>query len=125
MYMSKGRVRVYIKDTILKDYSRTRLSNRDRPLRVLGIEEAVEVDATFEKPYGCRLSDGRLVSWGRAEEWRHILLALYERAFQLRCQPYGAVMMRSAGRYRDEGVRRMIEGIAERLGIGRVVWLEG
>jgi hypothetical protein len=52
-------------------------------------------------------------------------MALYERSYQVDgCRPYGAVMMRAAGRYKDVAVRTMVERAAQKLGVERLVWLE-
>lgn len=123
-YMDKGKVRVYIKDTLLKDYTRNAMSDESRPLRVLGLGKQPEIAERYVKPHGLRLKDGRILSWSRADDWKLTLMALYERAC---AQPgsiaFGAVLLGSAGRFTDPEVCLMVERAAQRLGIEKVVWL--
>jgi len=123
-YMDKGKVRVYLKDTLLKDYTRKTLSDDSRPLRVLGITDSPAVNERFIKPHGLRLVDGRVVAWGRADDWKLILMAIYERT---RAQPgssaFGAVLLNSTGRFDEPTIRSMIDEAGKRLGIQQVVWL--
>jgi hypothetical protein len=124
-YLDLRQVRVYIKDTLLKDYHRKRLGAEERPFRVLGIPAGIDVEQTFIKPHGRLLVDGQLVCWGRADAWKTILTALYERSYgRPNVRPTGAVLSDATGRFRELQVRDMVETAARRLGIGRVVWLE-
>jgi hypothetical protein len=122
-YVDKGQVRVYIKDTILKRYAQHRLGDPARVLRVLRIPADAAVAAEYRQPHGRALADGRLVAWGRAEEWRLVLMALHERAFGAPdLRPYGAVLLQAGGRF--EGVSAAAGDAARRLGIEQVVWLD-
>jgi hypothetical protein len=124
-YIDKGQVRVYLKDSLLKDYVRLRLADDARPLRVLRISRKVRAEESFVKPHGRRLADGRVVCWGRAEDWKAVLMALHERTHgRAGAKPFAAVFMRAAGRFGESKVRNMIETAARKLGIRRVVWLE-
>lgn len=124
-YIDKGHVRVYLKDTILKDYVRLRQSNGDRPFRVLKIPIKSKIDEIFEKPHGRRLSDGRVICWGRADDWKGVLMALHERTHARDgVKPFAAVLMRAIGKYAEPKVRRMVEAAAKKLAVQRVVWLE-
>lgn len=121
-YMAPGQIRVYIKDTLLKDYPRARRADQDRPFRMLGLEgqESVRV---FIKPHGRQLSDGRIVSWGRAADWKSVLMSVFERSFLgYATVPYAAVLTESSGKYSDLGARRLVIAAADRLGIERLVW---
>src|SRR5882672_5827267 len=60
-YMDSGRVRGYLKDTLLKDYTRKTHSDNARPLRVLGIVQPPVIEERFIKPHGLRLADGRVI----------------------------------------------------------------
>lgn len=123
-YMDKGKVRVYLKDTVLKDYARKVLSDDGRPLRVLGINGGRSIDERYIKPHGVRLQDGRIVAWGRADDWKLILMALYERACASPgATAFGAVLLNATGRFDEPAVRSMVEQAGERLGIGQLVWL--
>jgi hypothetical protein len=124
-YMPKGKVRVYIKDTLLKDYSRTHLGGKDLPLRVLRIDPGTLAVEEFIKPHGRVLSDGRVVCWARAADWRHVLLALHERTFgQDGRIAFGAVLLQANGKFADQGFRAMVRSAADKLGVQNLVWLE-
>jgi hypothetical protein len=122
-YMDKGKIRVYIKDSLLKDYTRRTLADESRPLRVLGITDE-QIAERFIKPHGVLLSDGRLVAWGKAEDWKLIFLAMYERAWgKDKCRLFGAVLLHATGRFDGHAIRAMIESAGGLLGLEHVVWL--
>lgn len=124
-YMGQGQVRVYIKDTLLKDYTRSRLADHGRPFRVLGIPEASYVVETYTKPHGRRLGDGRVICWGRADDWKTILMALHERTFgKSHTLPHAAVFLYSVGRFHERQPRTLVEVAAKKLGIAEVIWLD-
>jgi hypothetical protein len=125
-YVSTSRVRIYLKNSILGGYGRARLSDEDRPLRILRIAEDTTIVERYRKPHGARFEDGRVVAWGRATSWRAILLAVHERAYVVEgATPRGVVLFRATGRYREDATRRMIEDAAAKLGLREVAWLEG
>lgn len=122
-YMDKGKIRVYLKDSVLKDYTRRSLADDSRPLRVLGLTGAVIADR-FIKPHGLMLADGRLVAWGKADDWKLIFLAMYERCWGTQgCRLFGAVLFHASGRFDEPAFRSMIESAATKLGVEHVVWL--
>lgn len=124
-YIDSRRVRVYIKDTLLKDYVRRRLADDALPFRALELSTSTPVAEVYIKPHGRRLRDGRVICWGRADDWKSILLAVYERAFQpVGRSAFGAVLFRAVGRYGQDDARKMVEDAGFRLGLERVVWLE-
>lgn len=123
-YMDRSQLRIYLKDTLLKGYSNAQLADTSRPLRVLRFAEDAEVVERFRKPHGCRLADHHLVCWGKASEWKAILMALHERAFEHDDARRGAVFFNALGTYREAGTRKMVEDAAARLGVDDVVWLE-
>src|SRR5690242_10311638 len=59
-YMDVGQVRVYIKDTLLKDYGRMSLSNPAQPLQAVDLAENATFVDRYIKPHGRRLRDGRI-----------------------------------------------------------------
>lgn len=122
-YVDRGQVRVYIKDTLLKRYAQHRLGDPARVLRVLRIPANAAVSTEYRQPHGRALADGRLVAWGRAEEWRLVLMALHERAFGLPgMRPFAAVLLQAGRRF--EAVRPTADDAARRLGVETVVWLD-
>lgn len=124
-YIDKGQVRVYLKDSLLKDYVRLHYADGQRPFRVLKISNKIQVEESFEKPHGRRLVDGRVICWGRADDWKAVLMAIHERTYGRNgAKPFGAVFVRAIGRFSESKVRGMIEDAAKKLGIRRVVWLD-
>ncbi len=124
-YIDKGQVRVYLKDTLLKDYSRKQSGDEARPFRILGIPPGTRVSENYIKPHGRRLHDGRVLCWGRAADWKGILLAVYERTYTNRgARSFAAVLSHAVGRYQEDKVRAMIEDAAKKLGIEGVSWLD-
>ena len=107
----------------MKDYVRTRLADETRPLRVLGLAE-VKVSQHLSKPNGCVLVDGGVVCWGKATEWKTLVMSIFERSYTRSGEPVGVVLMYATGRYMEPGVRALVEEAARRLGIPRVIWLE-
>jgi hypothetical protein len=123
-YMDHRKIRVYIKDTIMKGYVRSRQASPTRPFSALGIDESAEVSEAYERPHGRRLRDGRVVVWGSAEEWKLVLTAVHERSWGVPgVNPFAAVLMWSAGRFDEPRVRAMVEDAADKLKIERLVWL--
>jgi len=125
-FMDPRRVRVYIKDSLLKPYQRARLEDGlERVLAVLDLGSGKAMaKAAFYKPHGRLLLDGRVICWGNSRDWKIVLFSVFERAC---CDPdrqsYAAVLMET-GQSASEGVRELIMEAGRRLGIERVVWLD-
>lgn len=123
-YMDQRQIRVYIKDTIMKGYVRSRQASAARPFSALGIDGEVESAETWERPHGRRLEDGRVVVWGNADDWKLVLTAVHERSWGIPgARPFAAVLMYSVGKYAEPSVRAMVQDAAEKLKIERLVWL--
>ena len=122
-YMDPRKVRVYIKDTLLKTYARQASADPKRVFRVLGINEDAEIIKTFIKPHGCLLSDGRQIIWSKATEWKAALMALHERAFE-QGKPFALVLDETLGKFNDPSKREMVDNAARKIGVERVVWLD-
>jgi len=125
-FMDPRRVRVYIKDSLLKPYLRSRLEDgAANVLLAAGLaQDGPPIRSTFEKPHGRLLFDGKIVCWGHSKDWKSILVSVFERAYRLESAiPYAAVLIET-GRTTNSGVREMISEIGLRLGLDRVVWLE-
>lgn len=123
-YLDPRQVRVYLKDTVMKDYSLLRMQSHDRPFRVLGIEAEAAVAKEYVKPHGRLLADGRVVCWGSASNWKAVLMAQFERSRPACCVPTGVVLTGASGRYLSADFRCVVEEAARLLRVGRVVWLE-
>lgn len=123
-YMDQRRIRVYIKDTIMKGYVRSRQEDPGRPLKAVGIDAEAEIIATYERPHGRRLTDGRVIAWGNAEDWKLVLTAVHERSYDAPgASTFAAVLMASNGRYSQPAVREMVQDAADKLGIEHLMWL--
>lgn len=120
--MDAQQVRLYIKDTVMKGYVRDRQADASAPLRMLGID-ATAIAEIFERPHGRRLNDGRVIAWGNAEDWKLVVMALYERAYGDKASfPYAAVLFQALGKFHDTATRAMVEDAASKLGVTRVLW---
>ena len=124
-FMDPRKVRVYIKDSLVKPYERSRLSLHESDVwRSLSIPDTGQTSASYIKPHGRLLPDGRIVCWGNSRDWKSILMAVFERAHQHpNAQAFGAVLLES-GRTAEVYQRELIRNAAERLGIQRLVWME-
>lgn len=123
-YMDQRQIRVYIKDTIMKGYVRSRQANIAQPFGAIGVSADAECTASWERPHGRRLKDGRVLAWGNADDWKLVLTAVFERAWNVpgTC-PFAAILMRSCGKFTEPGVRAMVLDASNRLGIERLIWL--
>jgi hypothetical protein len=122
-YIDRARIRVYLKDTLLKPYQREALSDKSRPLTVLGFSLPFDTIKTFIKPHGCRLANGTVVTWGRADDWKAVLMATHERAFACHEDKKYVVLFKASGRFRDDDFRLMVEDGAKKLEVV-IKWLD-
>ncbi len=123
--MDARKVRVYIKDSLVKPYVRDRLSLSETEVwRMLGLTHLDLVAQVFIKPHGRRLEDGRVIGWGRSRDWKSILMTIFERGrAQKSFSSFGIVLLES-GKTESERTRDLVREAAERLGINKLVWLE-
>lgn len=124
-FMDPRKVRVYIKDSLIKPYERARLLASEAEIwRALEIASPTTAAETFIKPHGCRLEDGRVICWGKSRDWKLILMAVFERGrSRHEGRPFGAVLLET-GRTPDEGARNLVRDAATRLGIEKLAWLD-
>jgi hypothetical protein len=124
-FMDPRKVRVYIKDSLIKPYERARLSlNENDVWRLLSLPTPDLVSESFIKPHGRRLPDGRVVCWGRSRDWKLILMAVFERGrAHSRARAFGAVLLET-GRTSEKNKRQLVLEAARRLGIEKLAWLE-
>ena len=65
-YMDPRKVRVYIKDSLLKPYERARVSGTEQDiLAALDVDPKREVVHRYIKPHGLRFIDGQIIAWGK------------------------------------------------------------
>jgi hypothetical protein len=123
-WVGVGGVKSYLKDAVLKVYVRRSRSDHKKPLAKIGLNPSADVIKKFEKPHGVRLTDGKIVCWGRSKQWKIVLMALHERSFaDLDSTLYGAVLLDSADGFGDQGARQVVENAATKLGIRKLAWV--
>ena len=122
-FMDPRKVRVYIKDTLLKSYASKVSADPARIFRVLGIAEGTEPIRIFAKPHGCVLADHRHIAWSRARDWKGTLMSLHERAFS-KGSPHAVVLSELGTGFNLPSKREMVEDAARKLGIEKVIWLD-
>ncbi|MGR9556485.1 hypothetical protein ACU8MG_25435 (plasmid) [Rhizobium leguminosarum] len=123
--MDARKVRVYIKDSLVKPYVRARLSlNEGEVWRLLGLTAIDRVVHVYIKPHGRRTDDGRVVGWGRSRDWKSVLMAVFERGrAQSSFSSFGVVLLES-GKTEAERSRNLVREAAQGLGIEKLAWLE-
>lgn len=123
--MDARKVRVYIKDSLVKPYVRARLSlNEAEVWRLLGLTNLDRAAHVFIKPHGRRLENGRVIGWGRSRDWKSILMAVFERGrAHSSFSSFGVVLLES-GKTEADQTRSLVREAARRLGIDKLAWLE-
>lgn len=124
-FMDPRKVRVYIKDSLVKPYERSRLSRLEGDVwRILSFPDPGPPAESYIKPHGRRLPDGKIVAWGNSRDWKLILMAVFERAHARRgYEAFGAVLLES-GKTADELQRQLVRAAASSLGIRHLEWFE-
>lgn len=122
-FMDPRKVRVYIKDTLLKSYASEVSADPARVFRVLGVAEGTEPTRVFAKPHGCVLADGRHIAWSKARDWKGTLMSLHERAFD-KGTPHAVVLTELGTGFNLPSRQAMVEDAACKLGIENVIWLD-
>lgn len=125
-FMDARKVRVYIKDSLLKPYLRTRLEDgAEKVLLAVGPGQGeAQVERAYKKPHGRLLTDGKIICWGHSRDWKSIVISVFERAHRLEMgRPYAAVLLET-GRTTNSDTRELISEVGKKLGLDRVVWID-
>lgn len=124
-FMDPRKVRVYIKDSLLKPYERSRLLETEAEVwRALKLAAPASHVHAYIKPHGRRLVDGSVVSWGKSRDWKLILMAVFERGRgSSECSAHAAVLIET-GQTADKARRQLVGDAARRLGIAHLAWLD-
>lgn len=125
-FMDPRKVRVYIKDSLLKPYERRRLSLTEGDVwRALSmVTRGLTIVDSFIKPHGKVLDDGRVICWGKSRDWKLILLAAFERGRRRKGATPFAVVLLETGKTVAPLERELVRDAARRLGIGRIEWMD-
>lgn len=123
-YMDPRAVRVYIKDTLLKAYSRSKLSEHEELVLRICEKNRDDVAQHYMKPHGIMFNDRSFVAWGRADDWKSVLGSLFERAYSNKGDPSVALLFRAVPRFTSDTSRAPVEAAADRLGVRRCVWFD-
>ena len=122
-YIEPGNIRVYIKDTIMKPYIREHIKSFDNVRNLLNLSDGPNIIDEYIKPHGRMLSDGRVVCWGLSRDWKSVLFATFERAYNATDgTPFAAVILFPSGKCQQPSYRQMVEVAAEKLGIEILRW---
>ncbi|MDO8605942.1 MAG: hypothetical protein Q7R40_05365 [Phaeospirillum sp.] len=124
-FLDPRKIRVYIKDTLLKSYTRERMADVGPVMRLLGLPPEEEAVREFIKPHGRLFADGRLVAWSKAVDWKLTLMTIHERAFTIHgARAYGVALLEAATKHPDESTRAVVNEAARRLSVERLVWID-
>jgi hypothetical protein len=122
-YIDPRKVHSYIKDTLMKPYSRAAMSDSAVVLNSVGVT-ADTVGEQYERPHGALIQGKGVVCWGKADDWKLVFLAVHERAFQRHEKPFAAVLLPPLTRFLMAEDRAVVEDARVRLGFERLVWLD-
>lgn len=123
-FLDADRVRLYIKDALMKPYAREKRGGDAAAIfALLRIPKDVAISRSFIKPHGCLLADGRVICWGRANTWKLVLMAVYERAYCGKdAVPHAAVLTQAAFHFGDDTSRAVVQAAADKLGLAMLSW---
>lgn len=122
-YLDARRVRTYMKDTLMKPYARARMSDVDRALGALGIASVPPLLDRYERPHGVLLTAG-VISWGKADDWKLVLLAAHERAFARGTAIRGLVLLPPLTRFLTVSSRAVVLDACGKLGVRQLAWID-
>ncbi|WP_262690595.1 hypothetical protein [Kordiimonas aestuarii] len=125
-FMDPRKVRVYIKDSLIKAYERNRLSESEAAVwELLRVPAPLNgVCHVYIKPHGRRLEGGKVVCWGKSRDWKLILMATFERGHAFSdAVPYGVVLWET-GQTSEPRKRSLVKLAAKNLGIQKLEWME-
>lgn len=125
-YMDTRKIRVYIKDTLLKPYLRSCLEKSWDQVRLVISADAKgrKVIRRLEKPHGHILDGGLVVCWGNSRDWKAVVISAYERAYALDQGSAHSVVLLEAEKKTDCETKKMISDVAIRLGVSSVHWVD-
>lgn len=113
-----GRVRVYLKDTVMKSYRRAQRKTIQQLLASMSID-CDSVIREFIQPEGVLCEGTHLYTVAVAREWKGALMSVYERQYEIGRVQTNIVFFteHTAGRFIDRSYRDLIQSAAQRLGV--------
>jgi hypothetical protein len=122
-YIPYQSVHKYIKDSIIKVYAKSKKLSETDILHLLNIEGA-KIEEEYIKPMGVRLSDGRVICWGRAVDWKMVLLPVFERSTPKSTYiRHAVVLSASSGKFASPSWQQMVLEAGKLLKIERTIFL--
>lgn len=121
-YMDARKVHPYLKDTLMKPFARANVSDVGRALSALDLPAGTVIIERYERPHGVTLQQFGVVCWGKADDWKLVLMAAHERAFVRQSPIAGVVLLPPVARFLAEPSRGVVEDAARKLGIEQVAW---
>ena len=119
-YMPIERVHPYIKDSMLKAYANSKKLNAHDVLHFLQLD-SLEIEGAYTQPFGVLLEDGKIVSWGRAIDWKIILLAMFERSLERRSySAHSIILTDSHGKFSSTKFQDIVKQAARKLEIDSI-----
>lgn len=121
--MEPNRVRVYIKDSILRSYTRNKRPSLNGLLKSMSIE-CGDITKEYIKPQAILCGSTDLYTLAVAKEWKMALMSAFEREAEIGNLKRNRVFFieHTSRRFVDTSYRNLIEGAAKRLGI-EVQWI--
>jgi hypothetical protein len=121
--MEVSRIRVYLKDTIMRTYSR-----QQRPT-ILTLLSSMSISCNhivreYVKPQAILCDKNKLYTLAAAKEWKIAIMSAFERGCEVRTTSKNIVFFNDhvTGRFVDKEYKDLIEAAAKRLDI-EVQWL--
>jgi len=118
-----NRVRVYLKDTIMKTYSKNKQPELTGLLRSFSYSFEV-INNRYVKPIGMLCNGKDLYTISPAKEWKAAVLSAYERGYTINNIRENTVFFtnHTQGRFIDHDYRKLIEESATSLGV-KIIWV--
>lgn len=117
------RVRVYLKDTIMKEYAKSKRPELRKLLASLSYSYNT-VSKEYVKPISLFCDGNKMYTIAVAKEWKIALLSAFERGYEVKNIKENLLFVidHTSGRFVDNSFRELIEDASNRLGI-KIIWV--
>lgn len=117
------RVRVYLKDTIMKQYSKSKRPDLKKLLSQYSITYE-KITREFSKPVSLLCDTRDLYTLAVAKEWKTAIMSAFERGYSVRNLRQNKIFItdHTIGRFVDQSYRTLIQTAGYKLGI-EIVWV--